>query len=131
MILKLGTKSKHTFKHVVAYDYEGEMIQDAKSYTQVATSIAWCHRLTGAPQKGARVFDYCNCKTHAYFVEQQYPAIPMIKQLIQCSLEYNGVPTFTLIAHNGTGYDHFHLFKYLAQFEKTTDYEVQYSKIRS
>ena len=29
MIPKLGSKSKYNFKHVVAYDYEGEMIQDA------------------------------------------------------------------------------------------------------
>jgi hypothetical protein len=55
----------------------------------------------------------------------------MIEKLIQCSLNYNGTPTFTMIAHNGTGYDHFHVFKDLAQFEKTTDYEIQYSKIRS
>ena len=55
----------------------------------------------------------------------------MIKKLIQCSLEYNGTPIFTMIAHNGQGYDHFHLFKDLAQFEKTTDYDLQYSKIRS
>jgi len=107
------------------------MIHDAKNYTQGATSIAWCHRLQGASQKGARVFDYCTCKTHAYFVVQQYPAIPMIEHFIQCSLNYSGTPTFTLIAHNGTRYDHFHLFKDLAQFKKTTDYEIQYSKIRS
>jgi len=74
-------------------------------------SIAWCHRLNGAPLKNERVFDYCRVKTHAYYVEQAYPAIPMIEQLIQCALNYGKVPTFTLIAHNAIGYNHFHLFK--------------------
>jgi len=100
-------------------------------FRQGPTSIAWCHRLNGAPQKNARVFDYCGAMTHAYYVAQQYPAIPMIEQLIKCASNYKKIPTPTLIAHNGTEYDHFHLFKDLAQFEKTTDYEVKYNKIRN
>ena len=131
MIPKLALESKYNFEHVVAYDYESETIHDQRNYIQGATNIAWCHRLEGAPRQGARVFDCFNCKTHAYFVEQQYPAIPLIEQLIQCSLNYRGTPTFTLIAHNGTGYDHLHLFKDLAQFEKISNYQIQYSKIRS
>ena len=79
----------------------------------------------------ARVFALQNIKTQAYYVEQAYPAIPMIQHLIQCALNYSKTPTFKLISHNGTGYDHFYLRKDLAQFERITDYEVRYNKIRA
>jgi hypothetical protein len=68
---------------------------------------------------------------HTYVMSNKNtPAIPMIEQLIQCASNYDKTITFMLIAHNGTEYDHFHLFKDLAQFEKTTEYEIKYNKIR-
>ena len=81
---KLALKFKWDCRHVVPYDYEGEMTHDQRNYIQRVTSIVWCHRLQGSPQKGARVFHYRGCDTYAYFVEQRHPALPMIEQLIQC-----------------------------------------------
>jgi len=89
LVPKLTKKSKWNLIHFVAYCYEGEMIHKDRSFTQGETIIAWCHMLNGAPQKDARVFHYCDIKTHAYYAEQAYPAIPMMEQLIQCSLNYS------------------------------------------
>ena len=130
MITKLATKSKRNSTHVVAYDYEGEMIYDRRRYFQNATTLAWCHRLNGAPKRTQGSSITVELKhTHVMTSKNTRP-IPMIEQLNQCASNYDKPPTFMLVAHNGTGHDDFHLFKDLAQFEQTTDYRIRYNKIR-
>jgi hypothetical protein len=69
------------------------MLHDTRSYIQGATSIAWCHSLEEVEDRKTRVLNfaigagitYQNIKTQPFYVEQEYPAIAMIEQLITCA----------------------------------------------